>query len=291
MSKQKIIEIINRNPFSTKYDIDYEDEFSYKIYPKDFDTQTDTPTFKIVIERTAFKYNSRIELSNFAGRVVEKLSNIYNDQSFKNEFQNKLNEVDWKDDFNIAESLFRISDTKLFPDEGEEHLLRSVKASQILMEFALGAYQTKKNILGKKSKIRILNDKEDSSPWEYDPSEKDKSTNEHKKLENWMIRKLEKKGIESKDPNDNNIQYDLGWEEDNKIWICEAKSTINNETEQLRLGIGQILHYLYSSKKYNNEKETNGVLLVSKKPSEEVWNQICEENSICLIWPPENYDK
>ena len=69
----------------------------------------------------------------------------------------------------------------------------------------------------------------------------------------------------------------------------EVKSlTADNEDRQIRLGIGQVLDYVYSLQW--NVHAVRGVVAIERKPKKiDHWMALCEDHGITLTWP-EAYD-
>lgn len=76
---------------------------------------------------------------------------------------------------------------------------------------------------------------------------------------------------------------DLAWRRpDGALVIAEVKSLTDvNEVQQLRLGIGQVLHY-----RTQHGGQTVAVLAVERRPrAPRIWEQLCEEVGVTLVWP------
>jgi hypothetical protein len=124
-----------------------------------------------------------------------------------------------------------------------------------------------------------------NEPWLYDPSELDRATREHRALENWLITSLIEAGAAPLDPA-GEPQFDLAWTKGSALVVCEVKTTsVVNETKQLRLGIGQVLHYRHVLRRALPISAVTAALLVSAAPAERDWLDICGQLSIVLFWP------
>ena len=68
------------------------------------------------------------------------------------------------------------------------------------------------------------------------------------------------------------------------IWVVEVKSlSPSNETQQLRLGLGQVLDY--QDRLLMRHPNVRSVLAVSAPPSDHRWLDLFERNGVTLIWP------
>ena len=101
---------------------------------------------------------------------------------------------------------------------------------------------------------QIVETDEMKEAWLYDPSELDRATREHRALENWLITTLLEAGVAPLDPA-GEPQFDLAWTKPSgELMVCEVKTTSGgNETKQLRLGVGQVLHYRHALRKALSE--------------------------------------
>ncbi len=120
--------------------------------------------------------------------------------------------------------------------------------------------------------------------WEYDPAERDRATATHKRLENWLIDRLEKEDIRPLDP-DGDVQFDLAWlERDGSLSVCEVKSTSGHEDGQIRLGFGQVLHYA-ARLRIASPRAINPVLFIESEPADPVWLPLGEDHGVVIAWP------
>jgi hypothetical protein len=78
--------------------------------------------------------------------------------------------------------------------------------------------------------------------------------------------------------------YDLAWLDGSRLFVAEVKSlTATNETQQLRLGLGQVLDYRAMLAR---RREVVPVLVVEREPSDERWLGLCRDVGVILTWPP-----
>ena len=121
-------------------------------------------------------------------------------------------------------------------------------------------------------------------PFEVDPDVVDRATFAHKNLQNRVVEWLDFNGISPRQPKSTEPQYDIGWEYNKKIFLCEVKSlTDQNEEKQLRFGLGQLLRYSY--KLELTGANVVGLLMVERKPQDEEWIGLCKKLNILVLWP------
>jgi len=61
--------------------------------------------------------------------------------------------------------------------------------------------------------------------------------------------------------------------------------TRGNETGQLRLGLGQVLHYAMLLG--GNGRQVRAVLAVERTPTDPRWISLCAAHGVTLVWPGE----
>jgi hypothetical protein len=127
---------------------------------------------------------------------------------------------------------------------------------------------------------------EDHPVWEYDPYERDKSTVRHKILENWLIEQLLDNDLKPQD-SVNGPQFDVGWSLNESLVVCEVKSTQNNETKQIRLGLGQVLHYKFETE-LTTKQDVKAALLVESEPEDSMLIELCRSVDVYLFWPTDS---
>jgi hypothetical protein len=63
-----------------------------------------------------------------------------------------------------------------------------------------------------------------------------------------------------------------------------VKSTTRaNETRQLRLGLGQVLHYGMALARPG--REIRAILAAEREPADPRWVSLCASHSVSLVWP------
>ena len=94
---------------------------------------------------------------------------------------------------------------------------------------------------------------------------------------------MEPFGAQPLDP----LPVDIQWRRGSIHVVGEVKSLKpENETAQMRRGIGQVLHYRKLFQELNKPGVTSveAALIVSRKP-DKIWVRLCEDLRIRLAWP------
>lgn len=121
-------------------------------------------------------------------------------------------------------------------------------------------------------------------PFEVDPDAVDRSLSTHAKLQNKLADHVRSQGGEVLSPGALDPGFDAAWRKGSRSWVAEVKSlTTANEVKQLRLGLGQILHYqaLLSEQR----ADISAVLFIESEPSDRRWIDLCSRHGVQLIWP------
>ncbi len=121
-----------------------------------------------------------------------------------------------------------------------------------------------------------------------------KATAEHHKLQNLLASWLRRNGFEPDSTRAmDKLIVDLKWRKGNILCVCEVKTLGKEESIQLRLGLGQVLSYRFETseiEKLEENTKVKAVLAVDRKPSREnlkLWEGLCRELNVLLIWPDE----
>jgi len=76
---------------------------------------------------------------------------------------------------------------------------------------------------------------------------------------------------------------DVAWIDRNTLVVIEVKSTTpQNETKQLRLGLGQVLDY--QDVEARGFDSVRAVLAIEQPPSDERWIRLCARHGVELVW-------
>jgi hypothetical protein len=123
-----------------------------------------------------------------------------------------------------------------------------------------------------------------ADPMSRDPAEIERGNRGHRRTQNALARRLRKWGIDPLSPNPADPNFDIAWEKAGVRFVCEVKSTTpTNETKQLRLGLGQVLHYRATLRQPGSE--TVAVLAVENPVADPLWEALCHDLGVILAWP------
>lgn len=119
-----------------------------------------------------------------------------------------------------------------------------------------------------------------------------KATAQHNKLQNSLSTWLRKNGYQPDSTRAmDKLIVDIKWKKANILCVCEVKTLGDEESNQLRLGLGQVLSYRFESQRLENLKQkttVKAVLAIDKKPNikhAKLWEDLCHELDVLLIWP------
>jgi hypothetical protein len=116
----------------------------------------------------------------------------------------------------------------------------------------------------------------------FDPAARERGLTGHARVQNGLADVLRARGIEPRSPRPGEPDFDLAWIAGSPF-VAEVKSlTSLNEDQQMRLGLGQILHYRFLLAR--DHGTTTAVLAVEREPSL-AWQEICRELGVILTWP------
>jgi len=249
--------------------------------------QGDTPGFSVFVERRNFRMYASVVLDAFGGQLRSAIrAGIVNNPSSLTTASRALASAGWQSQIRIDDDLVAIAayDEREFVSATDELVQSAVDAITILSEFVLSHFVLTKPLEFRPSTPRGLSLNADQSEvWEYDPSERDRSTIRHRMLENWLIEQLKEAGLEPLDPV-RGPQFDVGWQVNGSLVVCEVKSTGGDEVKQIRLGLGQVLHYRAEARK-SEDREVLAALMIEKPPEDELFFDLCEEVNVRLFWP------
>lgn len=128
----------------------------------------------------------------------------------------------------------------------------------------------------------------ESSIFVRDPDVIDRGTSAHKDIQEAIAGRIRDQGLEPVSPDRDDPKFDIAWVDRGTLYLCEVKSlTQANEETQLRLGLGQLLSYLYRThvEDWPGAMKIKGVLAVEGPPTTTDWLEICAENGVILTWP------
>lgn len=120
-------------------------------------------------------------------------------------------------------------------------------------------------------------------PFTIDPDKIDRGLKSHARTQNALADWLRSLGLDPQSPG-GLANFDIYWEDGQRSYVGEVKSlTLANESQQIRLGIGQVLDYahLLSSER----GRVTPVLVLEREPVSDRWADLCEKHGILLVWP------
>jgi hypothetical protein len=118
-----------------------------------------------------------------------------------------------------------------------------------------------------------------------DPDAAGRGLRAHNRLQNRLSDLVEAAGyipIDSESPID--PAFDLAWFVEQTLFVVEVKScTQDNQTQQLRMGIGQVLDY--EDTLLARGHSVRPVLYLEEQPADPRWSRLAQRHGIQLIWP------
>ena len=197
-----------------------------------------------------------------------------------------IREAGWCPEIRISDYALYIGavDRATAASDDDALLASCVSVAGTLSEFVLSQLVVTRKLETRPAATREIGDLAEESPvWEYDPSERDRATLEHRLLENWLITRVQEEGLNPLDAV-RGPQFDLAWTIGETLVICEVKTTGRDEAKQLRLGLGQLLHYKAQVTR-DIPGNVRAALLVGSQPHDSIWQDLCEGLGIVLFWP------
>jgi hypothetical protein len=118
-----------------------------------------------------------------------------------------------------------------------------------------------------------------------DPDAAGRGLRAHNRLQNRLSDLVETAGYTPIDPESPiDPAFDLAWFDGPTLFVVEVKScTQDNQTQQLRLGIGQVLDY--EDTLLARGHTVQAVLYVEEQPADPRWSGLAQRHGIRLIWP------
>jgi hypothetical protein len=112
----------------------------------------------------------------------------------------------------------------------------------------------------------------------------ERGTQRHEATRKALAEFISARGEEPHEPG-KAARFDLGWRDrDGAVWIAEVKSLDRtSETQQLRLGLGQVLDYRQAIA--SPEMPIRAALVVEQEPSDLRWVEVCAAVGVVLAWP------
>jgi hypothetical protein len=118
-----------------------------------------------------------------------------------------------------------------------------------------------------------------------DPDAAGRGLRAHHRLQNRLSDLVGAAGYTPVDPESPiDPAFDLAWFVGQTLFVVEVKScTQDNQTQQLRMGIGQVLDY--EDTLLARGHTVQPVLYVEEQPADPRWSGLAQRHGIQLIWP------
>jgi hypothetical protein len=102
-------------------------------------------------------------------------------------------------------------------------------------------------------------------------------------MQNALAEVLRQAGIEPRSRLPREPNFDIAWETEGTVFVAEVKSiTDDNEEEQLRLGLGQVLRYRHRLQGLGHDHVV-AVLAPERAPRDATWEGLCDELGVVLL--------
>jgi hypothetical protein len=121
-----------------------------------------------------------------------------------------------------------------------------------------------------------------------DPEKLERALKAHIDTQNLVAQIIKESGYYPLSP-DKSPNFDLAWKSETTFWVVEVKSLPKGaEVSQIRLGLGQLLHYKEELRKKYPKLLIKPILALEKRPPyEETWRSICDDAHIGFSYGPE----
>jgi hypothetical protein len=141
-------------------------------------------------------------------------------------------------------------------------------------------------ILGAPLKPRRAPRRASSNALRVDWDRVDAATAAHERTIRALIAHLGREGVEIQGPWRGAPRFDAGWTRGRTVYVAEVKSLRGTrEDQQLRLGLGQVLDYVYQIP--NEAGRVVPVLILERQPSSDRWDGLCVAHGVHLAWAPD----
>jgi hypothetical protein len=120
-------------------------------------------------------------------------------------------------------------------------------------------------------------------PFAVDPALVERGLRGHSDMQNALADVLRQAGIEPRSRLPREPNFDIAWETEGTVFVAEVKSiTDDNEEEQLRLGLGQVLRYRHRLQALGHDHVV-AVLAPERAPRDASWEELCHELGVELL--------
>jgi len=121
-------------------------------------------------------------------------------------------------------------------------------------------------------------------PREFDPEVLERASMVHRRTQNAVAKWAKDHGFDPLRPT-GSPKFDAAWWDNGTLRLVEVKSVkAENESTQVRLGLGQLLDYRLQLE--NQGVTVVAVLALSEQPADARWNELCAHHDVVLTWPP-----
>jgi hypothetical protein len=181
----------------------------------------------------------------------------------------------WDDDLRAFRLVFEIAaDVPLIPQTGAEEPPDPGSPAPKAVGYEGAAYRP-----ADEASVRAP-----VAPFAVDPNVIDRGTRGHARTQNALAEWAAARGYQPTRPGLGQPDYDVAWLADEVLFVAEVKSlTRVNEVRQLRLGLGQVLHYRHLLA--TTGRAVRAVLAVEREPSDDAWKELCTSVGVQLVWP------
>jgi hypothetical protein len=126
---------------------------------------------------------------------------------------------------------------------------------------------------------------EGSEPFEVDPDKLDRATQAHADLQNFFADRLLELGLDPLSPAvPHDPEFDIAWRHDGTLNVCEVKTTTPaNRDRQLRLALGQVLHYA-KQLETRGERVRSLVLTPTSDERGDLWMRVLHGAGVAWLW-------
>jgi hypothetical protein len=120
-------------------------------------------------------------------------------------------------------------------------------------------------------------------PFMADPALVERGLRGHADTQNQLAQALREAGLSPRSRLPHEPNFDLAWQVGDTVFVAEVKSiTGDNEEEQLRLGLGQVLRYRQRLRNMGYERVV-AVLVPERSPRDSTWKSLCQEVQVVLL--------
>jgi len=131
--------------------------------------------------------------------------------------------------------------------------------------------------------VPVIELSKDPDPFSVDPTLMERGLRGHTDTQNELAIVLGNAGIEPRRGLPPGPNFDLAWQKDGTVFGAEVKSiTAENEENQLREGLGQVLRYRQQLVARGYERVV-AVLVPERQPRDASWRELCLEVGVLLL--------